>query len=1035
MREFQQAEFIDPGAQYRAMPFWSWNTKISRKLIQDEIPIFKEMGFGGYIIHARTGLDTEYLGEEFMRDIQYSVEKGEENQLYTGLYDEDRWPSGYGGGMVTANSEFRAKHLLFTTQPINNTNIEQAPANANFSIGVRSGNGILLSVYDIVTDEKGYLVSYKLIDDTMPVVGAKWYAYIEENPGHPWYNGSTYVDVLNEEAIDSFIDFVYKRYEQNVGKEFGKLIPLIFTDEPHMTFKSNLKNPFDNQDCFFPWTGKLTEIVQKEYGFSLVEKLPLLFWQEKNGDEVFVRYCYNRAVSDLFECSYARNIGTWCKEHGIAFTGHYLFEETLFMQNRSDGDLMRMYSHMDLPGMDLLFDDVALTTAKQLQSVVHQLDKRGAVSEEYGGTNWSEEFRDYLFQGNWHAALGITLRVPHLAHMSLAGEGKRDFPASIFYQAPWYKEWKQLEDHFARIGYVMSLGKSVVKIAIIHPIESYWIMFGPDSQTNSIREKADREFGELCKWLLYQNLDFDYLDEGMITSLYNGGKQFGAMNYDVILVPNLREMRYSTYSILNDYKENGGTVFILGNFPKYFDGKSLDDSKRTFKHFEKIPFLKKSIIERLETFRIVQVEDEKGQKIEEYLMQLRSTEEEAFFYLCDMNKGARRSAGSHDDCDTNVKIRKICINSCDYQYIYSMDTWTGNFSILPSKMENCKLIITCMIPMGNDLLLRMTNHKVSDGEFTNEKTDIINHNVGEQLVVASKVQIELEEPNVFLLDTPEYKLDQGEWQAPEEILRIDNELRNKLSFPIRGSSMMQPYRCMQMQSRHKVCLRYQIFSKVEMNDIYIALENRSETQLMWNGSNVENTSDGWYIDRKFEKVLLGKLVRGNNTLELTMLFHEKTALEGCYLLGKFGVMMKKGEILLTDIPKTISWGNVVPQGFFFYGGNLIYHITINTHKGKLCIKIPDYSGALIGIMLDGERKGSIIASPYSLTINNVSEGEHDLRILLFGNRYNTLSHLHSCSDKHVSRPSQWREEGENWVDGYCTLPFGVMCIPQIETIS
>ena len=37
-----------------------------KKLIDKQLVIFKEMGFGGVVIHPRTGLDTEYLGDEYI---------------------------------------------------------------------------------------------------------------------------------------------------------------------------------------------------------------------------------------------------------------------------------------------------------------------------------------------------------------------------------------------------------------------------------------------------------------------------------------------------------------------------------------------------------------------------------------------------------------------------------------------------------------------------------------------------------------------------------------------------------------------------------------------------------------------------------------------------------------------------------------------------------------------------------------------------------------------------------------------------------
>lgn len=60
-KEFQTL-FRDPPA-----PFWAWNCKLDRETMVRQVLYFKEMGMGGFHMHCRTGLDTEYLGEEFMR--------------------------------------------------------------------------------------------------------------------------------------------------------------------------------------------------------------------------------------------------------------------------------------------------------------------------------------------------------------------------------------------------------------------------------------------------------------------------------------------------------------------------------------------------------------------------------------------------------------------------------------------------------------------------------------------------------------------------------------------------------------------------------------------------------------------------------------------------------------------------------------------------------------------------------------------------------------------------------------------------------
>ena len=125
--------------------------------------------------------------------------------------------------------------------------------------------------------------------------------------------------------------------------------------------------------------------------------------------------------------------------HGIALTGHMMEEPTLETQTVALGEAMRSYRSFEIPGIDMLCDRRELSTAKQAESAVHQFGREGMTSELYGVTNWDFDFRGHKLQGDWQAALGVTVRVPHLTWTSMAGEAKRDYPASISYQSPWYK--------------------------------------------------------------------------------------------------------------------------------------------------------------------------------------------------------------------------------------------------------------------------------------------------------------------------------------------------------------------------------------------------------------------------------------------------------------------------------------------------------------------------------------------------------------------------------------------------------------------
>ena len=91
----------NPPKEYRSAPFWGWNDRLQRENLGEQIEGFKKAGMGGFFIHSREGLETEYLSTEWMEDVKFCVDKARENDLELWIYDEDKWPSGAAGGMVS----------------------------------------------------------------------------------------------------------------------------------------------------------------------------------------------------------------------------------------------------------------------------------------------------------------------------------------------------------------------------------------------------------------------------------------------------------------------------------------------------------------------------------------------------------------------------------------------------------------------------------------------------------------------------------------------------------------------------------------------------------------------------------------------------------------------------------------------------------------------------------------------------------------------------------------------------------------------
>ena len=106
--------FRNPTSEYRGTPFWAWNCKLEKGLLERQIGYFKEMGFGGFHMHSRTGMGTPYLSDEFMEMVRFCVEQAKKNDMLAWLYDEDRFPSGSAGGILTKDPKYRSRHMLFT---------------------------------------------------------------------------------------------------------------------------------------------------------------------------------------------------------------------------------------------------------------------------------------------------------------------------------------------------------------------------------------------------------------------------------------------------------------------------------------------------------------------------------------------------------------------------------------------------------------------------------------------------------------------------------------------------------------------------------------------------------------------------------------------------------------------------------------------------------------------------------------------------------------------------------------------------------
>ncbi len=543
--------FENPPAEFRVSPFYSWNDTLEPEEIREQLKFFKNAGWGGMFLHARDGLLTPYMGEGWFKAVDTAIEESRKLGMLVYLYDEDKWPSGTSGSRVPlADESFRQKVLLARGVG------EKAPEQA-IKFGEPMGD---LQIYTM----------------TMPL-------------GSFGPNAATYADTMYDKAVKKFIEEAYEPYFKRYGKDYGTLIPAQFTDEPA---------------CVYAWASRgtiaySTEIFaefKKFHGYDAEPHLSKLFRDEENA-EAFRLDWYDTTFK-MFELNYTKQIADWCKAHGIAFTGHFLFENELVRQQSAGNRIMPNYRHMQIPGIDHLKRQIyERCTAKQVQSVAHQYGKPRIVTELYGAAGPSLNFEDRKWIALQQISLGANLLNTHMAMYSLAGLRKRDYPQHISYQQPWFKVNKYLDEPLARLCYAMSKGVYDAEgILLLHPHETaaaLWkvkveesnagdSLYRNSATLDSVEKitQYEKAYQKINDVLIENRIGYDIGDELILDEdayIKAGAIVVKNASYDTVILPAMFTIRTSTFQLLKEFKDAGGKIFKTPNAPTHIDGIKSDE--------------------------------------------------------------------------------------------------------------------------------------------------------------------------------------------------------------------------------------------------------------------------------------------------------------------------------------------------------------------------------------------------------------------------------------------------------------------------
>ncbi len=506
--------FQNPPREFSVMPFWFINDELDESELRRQIADFEEHGVYGFVIHPRIGLplDMEWMSSKMLHYYRVILDEAQKRQMKVMLYDEGMYPSGSSCGQVVAkNPDHQCRCLA---------KIELPPGEEPT---LADGEN-LIAVVDTVNNGRVAVIDRKL-DSVI-----RGLHYLDDKGSE---SSPPAADLLNPDAVDSFIDSVYERFYQELKPFFGETIIGIFTDEPSMTGRCR-------EHAVMPGTTGIIPIVNEILGYNFTPHLPAL-WFDDEPDALCHRAAYHEALNTRFEKTWYARLSDWCTQHDTALCGH-----------PAESDEIAPLRYFQIPGQDIVWRWVLPDTPSAIEgahstqvkcsaSAMLHHQRRRNLNEYCGAYGHETTYEEMEWLSNWCLVRGVNLLVPHAFYYSVRGLRRDERPPAVGPNSPWWGKFRAYADSCRRLSWLNCDSEQVCSVAVLTP--GYHIPW------------------KAAKVCFENQYDFNYLEDRHLLEdavVSEDGIRIAGMHYQLLIVEKEVDDKYrDKLSIL----ENAGRLF------------------------------------------------------------------------------------------------------------------------------------------------------------------------------------------------------------------------------------------------------------------------------------------------------------------------------------------------------------------------------------------------------------------------------------------------------------------------------------------
>lgn len=560
--------FTNPVNEDRAMPMCSFDYMH----IADQVKQIRDGGWGGANVQFPDWGPGYLENPDGWKQFTDAVDECRKNNLPMWIYDERAYPSGKAGSLVLKDHpEFEAQGLYYASSDYTVTSDKdiswKLPEGEPYYIALFKLDAGMITgkPVDLTSKAHNGSIEFVLKSGNWRIIAFMKTALYKGT--HSDFIGERYVNLMNPDATDRFIQVTHEAYYSHAGKDFGTTIKAFFTDEPSL-MGGYLVEKTPGYPALAWWDG-LPAAFKAAHGYDIKQALPSIF--NNTGNDTIRKRCdVYRVIADCTAKNYFGRIEQWCKAHNAASAGHLVWEESLIYHANFYGDFITSIARLDIPGIDVLGCNYGCTsgsmteggpvTPKLISSSAHVTGKPRTCSESFCFVTKDVPLESMIAHVAWQWTLGINT----LTTLSTQQEHSPDVH-------------RKLNDYTGKLSYMLTQGEFKADVAVLYPIASVWANFMPTNRhvgnldDNPKAKLVDDSWQAVTRELLACQRDFDYLDEANIEKAKISGDsiKIGKCDYSILVLPNVNTLTLSTLKQIDRFVDAGGTVISCGDIPSH----------------------------------------------------------------------------------------------------------------------------------------------------------------------------------------------------------------------------------------------------------------------------------------------------------------------------------------------------------------------------------------------------------------------------------------------------------------------------------